>query len=243
MAFKFLTSYISTKAQEVHDGALKLVARWDPESVGEAQLAEWNSTAQEMARTAAKAEQDAIEAKKVVENIESNVARYTAAAEKLATAGNEEAANKAADQALDWNSKLESAQNEAEDAAEWAKETRVAAENAQRLVMEGRAKIEQAKRDQARALQEAKIAEQRRADRERMSGLTKGLSGADIAINAMAANARDAKEKAAADNIRSSVLGKAVENDAAINAALAEVDGGAKPVSLADKLAALKKNK
>ena len=55
--------------------------------------------------------------------------------------------------------------------------------------------------------------------------------------------AQAAREKAAADNIRSGVLGKAVEADAAINAALAEVDGGPKPTSLQDKLAALKNKK
>ena len=239
MSISFLTSYISTKARDLHDGAIKLVARWDPESVGEAQLAEWDSTAKEMASTAARAATDAKAAKDAVANIETNIARYTAAAEKLAVS-NESAANKAADQALDWASRLESAQNEASDAEAWATETLVAAENAQRLVMEGRTKIEQAKRDQARALQEAKVAEARREDRERMAGLTRGLSGADVAVNAMAANARSARESAAANNIRSGVLGKAVEQDAAINAALAEVDGAPKAQSLADKLAALR---
>lgn len=238
----FISNYISAKVQDLHDTAVKLVAKWDPESVGEAQLAEWDATAREMAATAAKAATDAKAAADALANIRSNVERYTAAAEKLA-ATNEIAANKAADQALEWNGKLEAAAAEASDAAQWATETRAAAENAQRLVLEGKSKIEQAKRDQARALQEAAVAEQRRADRERMAGLTKGLSGADVAVNAMAANAKVAREKAAADNIRSGVLGKAVEADAAINAALAEVDGGPKPTSLQDKLAALKNKK
>jgi hypothetical protein len=44
---------------------------------------------------------------------------------------------------------------------------------------------------------------------------------------------------AAAANIRSDVLGKGADADAAINAALAEVDGAPKPQSLAEKLAAL----
>ena len=235
----FLSSFVSTKVRDLHDGAIKLVAQWDPESVGEAQLAEWDSQAKEMATTAARAATDAKTAQDAVANIQSNVARYTAAAEKLA-ATNEVAANKAADQALEWASKLESAQSEANAATAWATETRTAAENAQRLVIEGRTKIENAKRDQARALQEAKVAEQRRADRERMAGITKGLSGADVALDAMAANAKAAREKAAADNIRSGVLGKASDDDAAINAALAAVDGKPKAQTLAEKLAALK---
>ena len=237
----FITSFVSTKVRDIHDGAIKLMAKWDPETVGETQLAEWDATAREMAATAAKAASDARDSANALANIQSNLDRYTAAAEKLATA-NEVAANKAADQALEWADKLDAAKVEAADAAVWAEETKVAAENAQRLVIEGKDKIEKAKREQARALQEAAIAEQRRADRERMAGLTRGLSGADVAIDAMAANAKAAREKAAADNLRSGVLGKVTDEDAAIKAALAEVDGTAKPKSLAEKLAVLKKN-
>lgn len=239
----FITNYISTKARDLHDGAVKLMAKWDPDSVGEAQLKEWDDSARDMAQTAARAATDAKTARDALANIQSNLDRYTSAAEKLLAAGNEDAANKAADQALDWAGKLETAKAEAQDAEQWAVETRSAAENAQRLVMEGRRKIEAAKREQARALQAEKVAEQRRADRERMAGISKGLNGADVAIDAMSANARAARERAEANNIRSGVLGKAVEADAAINAALAEVDGAPKSQSLQDKLAALKAKK
>lgn len=239
----FFTSLASTKIRDLRDGAVKLMAKWDPEGVGEAQIEEWNTTAEELARTAARAATDAKAATEALANIEANVNRYTAAAEKLMAAGNETAANKAADQALEWNAKLDDARTEATDAEQWAAETRAAAENAQRLVMEGRQKIEAAKREQARALQAEQVAEQRRAERERLAGLTRGLSGTDMAIDAMKANARGAKERAEANNIRSGVLGKAVEADAAINAALAEVDGKPKGQSLADKMAALKARK
>ena len=75
-----------------------------------------------------------------------------------------------------------------------------------------------------------------------MAGITTDLDGADIAINAMKSNPAEAKKAAAAANIRTGVLNKGAEADAAINAALAEVDGTAKPQSLADKLAALQKH-
>ena len=74
-----------------------------------------------------------------------------------------------------------------------------------------------------------------------MTGITKGLNGADAVLDAMAANTKAARENAAADNLRSGVLGKAVETDDAVRAALAEVEGDNKPKTLADKLAALKK--
>lgn len=102
------------------------------------------------------------------------------------------------------------------------------------------AAIDQAKRDQARAKQEQFIAEQRLKDRERMAGISNKLDGADIAINAMQANVVEARKAAAAANLRSGVLGKGADTDAAINAALAEVDGSPKPQTLSEKLAALK---
>ena len=237
----FLSSFVSTKARDLHDGAIKMVAKWDPETVAESQITEWDSQARELAATAAKAVTEAKTANDAVATLPANVARYTAAAEKLMAAGNETSANQAADSALEYQSRLESAQAEAADATLWAAETRAAAENAERLVLEGRSRVEAARRDQARAQREAQIAESRLHERERVAGISRGLSGADAALDAMKANAQEARERAEADRIRGNVLGKAVDKDAAINAALAEVDGKAQPVSLADKLARLKK--
>jgi len=84
------------------------------------------------------------------------------------------------------------------------------------------------------------VAEQRLHDRERLAGISNHLDGANAAINALQANAAKAKEAAAAANLRSGVLSKGSETDSAIAAALKEVDGGPKPQSLSDKLAALK---
>ena len=89
-----VSSIVTTKARDLHDTAIKLMAKWDPESVGEAQIAEWDNQARELARSAAKAQTDAKAASEALENIRKNIANYTAAAEKLA-ATNEAAANKA----------------------------------------------------------------------------------------------------------------------------------------------------
>jgi len=233
-------SYVSVKARNLHDSAIKAFAKWDPDSVGEAQLTEWDNQARDLARTAAKAANDAKAASDTVETIKKNVFNYTTAAEHLASS-NELAANKSADAALEWQGKLEGAMLEEQDAQSWAMETREAAERAQQLVIEGREKIERAKREQARALQEADVAARRRAERERIAGINKGLNGADAVLDAMSANTKAARENAAADNIRSGVLGKSVETDIAIRTALEEIETGSKPMTLADKLAALKK--
>lgn len=234
-----VSSIVTTKARGLHDTAIKLMAKWDPESVGEAQIAEWDNQARDLARSAAKAETDAKAARDAVANIQKNISNYTAVAEKLALT-NENAANKAADAALEWQSKLDAAVEEENDATAWAAEVKTAAERAQQLVIEGRDKIERAKREQARAANEAAVAANRRAERERLAGVTKGLNGADAVLDAMAANTKAAREQAAADNLRSGVLGKTVETDDVVKAALAEIEHGSKPQTLADKIAALK---
>jgi phage shock protein A len=236
----FFTSFFKSKMDSLHDGAIKLMASWDPAAVSAAQLREWDTQSQEMAEAAARAQTEAKTAGERLAHIQTNLSRYTAAAEKLMTSGNETAANKAADEALKFQSQLKDAEEEAADAAEWAAETRQAAENAQRLVVEGRQKLDRARRDQERAEQEARVAEARRAERERVAGITKGLSGTDAALDAMAANARAARERASASRIRSDALGKATDSDSAVAAALAEVDGKGKSNSLQEKLAALR---
>lgn len=234
----FVGSFINTAAKNIHDGAIKTLASWDPNTVGESQLLEWNNKAAELADMAVKAAADRDLAQKQVDDMTANIARYAAAAQKLAPI-NEVAANKAADQALALQAQLADAQTNLVDAQTWAVETRTTAEAAEEKVAKGRAAIEQAKRNQAHAKQEQTIAEQRLKDRERLAGISNNLDGADIAINAMKSNADAARAKAAAANLRTGVLSKGSETDAAINAALAEVDGTPKPQTLADKLAAI----
>ncbi len=234
----FLKSFVTTAARQVHDGAIKTMAQWDPTTVAEAQLTEWNDQAKQLADVAAKAATDAQTEKVKVENMLSEINRYTMAAQKL-MATNESAANIAADRALAVQADLKDAQAVQAEAQSWADETRANAELAETKVAQGRATIEQAKRDQARAIQSKEQAETRLRERERVAGITSGLSGGDIALDALKANAAKAKQDAVSANLRSNVLNKGNESDAAINAALAEVDGPPKGQTLAEKLATL----
>jgi len=236
----FLTSYVSTKARDLHTAGIQLIAKWDPESAGGAQIAEWDSQARDMAATAAKALTDASAMRKTADSIRENMQRYTRAAENLLSKGETAAAEQSADRALEFKSQLEVAEAEAVDAEAWAAETHDAAIKAQRLVAEGRSKIERVKRDQARAQREAEVASQRLAERQRIAGITRDVSGADAAIDAMSANTRKAREKATADRIRSDALGKISDDNKMIERALAEVDGVSTPKNLSDKLAALR---
>ena len=234
----FFKHFVTTTMRNIHDGAIKTLASWDPETVGEVQLAEWNQKAAELAKLAAEAAAERDSARKRVEQLEADFARYSAAAKKLAES-NATAAEKAVDQALELKEQLAEARQILEENQAWADETLVAAQAAQEKVAKGRQAIEAAKREQTRAKREQEIAEQRLKDRERMAGITRGLDGTDIAIDALKSNAAAAKKNAAAANIRSGVLNKGADADAAIQAALAEVDGKSKPKSLQDKLSQL----
>jgi len=239
----FFKSLVTTTARNIHDGAIKTVANWNPDLVGESQLEEWNQKAKELATMAAKAAAEYENQKAKVANLTNDVAKYTAAAEKLAST-NEPAANQAADRAIELSNELDEATLQMNDAKSWAEETMASATTAQEKVVSGRTAIENAKREQARANQQKTIAQEKLRDRERLAGINTGLDGADVAIDALRKNAAAAKQEAAAANIRANVLSKNVETDDAINAALAEVDHTSiKNQSLADKLNALKKQK
>lgn len=234
----FFKSYITTTMRNIHDGAIKTLASWDPETVGEAQLTEWNNKAADMAKLAAEAAAERDLSRKRVEQLEADFNRYSAAAKKLSES-NATAAEKAVDQALELKGQIDEAQQLLVENESWAAETLESAQSAQEKVAKGRQAIEAAKREQTRAVREQEIATQRLKDRERMAGITRGLDGADMAIDALKSNAAEAKKTAAAANIRSGVLNRGADADAAVKAALAEVDGTAKPKSLADKLAQL----
>jgi hypothetical protein len=188
---------------------------------------------------AAKAATDLNTAQNKVTGMKVDIARYTAAAEKL-IATNETAANTAVERATSLTGDLPAAMAEFTEAQSWAQETEAAAIAAEKRVSDGRAAIDAALHEQAHAKNEAAIASQRLADRERLAGITSHMDGADAAINALRANAAASKQASASANMRSKVLGANQDADSAINAALNEVDSGPAPQTLAEKLAKLK---
>lgn len=235
----FFDSLIKTGVSNVHDGLVATLANAAPDVVGQTQITQWQTDASKAADMAAKAATDLEAAQKKVDSMNADINRYTAAAEKLA-ATNEAAATVAVDRATQLTSDLPTAKQELDEAKSWANETLEAAQAAEKRVRDGRAAIDAALHAQEHAKREAEVASQRLADRERLAGINTHLSGADAAINALKASTDAAKQTAAAANMRSKVLGEGQDADASINAALAEVDNGPAPQTLAEKLAALK---
>lgn len=235
----FLGSMFKAESRTLHDDLVKLSAAHLSDLTSEAQLIEWEQHAAQLATVAAHAASEAKTANDEVVNLTSNVARFTAVAEKLA-ATNEAAAADALNKAEDFQSQLNGAKTNATDATSWANESRQNAENAQQMVMQGKTKLEASKRDQARAIERQHGAEERLAERQRAAGISNGLNSMDAVIDAMSANTKAAQEAAAAANLRSDMLGKASSSDDAIKAALDEVDHGPKPTTLAERIAALK---
>jgi phage shock protein A len=235
----FFGSLGKTVVGNVHDGAVKTLANIAPDVVGETQITQWREDAAKAADMAAKAATDYESAQKKFDSMKADIARYTAAAEKL-MATNEQAATTAIDRATQLNADLPAMQTQLAEAKSWAEETEQAAIAAEKRLTDGRAAITAALHAQEQAKNEAAIAAQRLADRERLAGITNSLNGADAAINALKATADAAKQKAASANMRAKVLGQNQDADAAINAALQEVTSGPAPQTLSEKLAALK---
>jgi chromosome segregation ATPase len=235
----FFNSFVTASARNLQDSAIKALAAWDPTTVGEAQLTEWNNKAAELATIAVKAAAERDTLRNTINTTKNDIARYTAAAEKL-QGTNDVAANKAVDQALALKTDLGALEQSFADADAWATETRTTAESAEQKVATGRKQIEDAKRELARSAQAKTVAEERLHDKERVAGITNNLSGTDVAINALKAGTEANRNKAAAANLRAGVLGHGSDSDDAVQKALAEVDGNPTPKTLADKLAALK---
>jgi chromosome segregation ATPase len=237
----FFKSLGDTVVHNVHDGAVKTLANIAPDVVGETQVTQWRVDAAKASDMAAKAATDLETAQKKFDGMKADIARYTTAAEKL-MATNESAANTAVDRATQLTNDLPAAESTLAEAKSWASETETAAIAAEKRVSEGRAAIDEALHAQVQAKNEAAIAAQRLADRERLAGINNHIDGADAAINALKANAAAARQQTASANMRSKVLGANQDADAAINAALGEIDHGTAPQTLAEKLAALKAN-
>jgi len=233
-------NYISTKMKDAKTNLIKAAASWDPEAVGESQLAEWNDQAEEMAEMAASAQIEYNSLLAKLASIKNNYNDYVTAAETLATK-NPTAANKAADQAMELMGQINVLDADVADAKLWMDETRSVAEAAQEKVRQGRDAIERAIREQKRATQEAATSKAKLEQRERMAGITSSVDGIDVAINAMKSNVADAKKESIANNIRSGVLNRGADEDTAIQDAIKASKGQTAPTTLTDKLASLKK--
>lgn len=147
-------------------------------------------------------------------------------------------AEKAADKALSLTETLESENATVAELEAWYNETKTAATAAEEKVANGRKAIEDAKREQQRAKHEAEIEQQRLADREHLSGITKDLDGSDAAINALKENAKAARLQAEAAKMQNQTLTGATAVDDSLEKAMHGLETPSKE-SLEEKLARL----
>jgi hypothetical protein len=253
----FLGNYLGVQAKALHDGLVKTLVSFDPEGASEAQLAAYGDKVTELEGIAAKAETQAQADGKQAADLTADAERHIKAVELLEqqVAAETDPARKAAKQkgltqvsqdAERLVGELETAKASAADSRGYADQMKDAHRQAVEKWTTGKTRLSQAKRDQERARIEADRAQERKADRERASGLTSGLDTTDLAVNAMAANTQKFKEKAAGARLTTDALTASSEGDAEAQAALAAVSGTAPAAgastssSLKDRLAALK---
>lgn len=240
-----LGNYLGVQVQALHDGIVKTVVNFDPEGASEAQLAEYHNKVDQLADIAAKAmTQAAADAARVIQ-LQASFDQHMKAAASL-DGSNEPAKQKALEKIVSdaetISGDLESAKASAADSSGYADQMKAAHGQAVDKWKNGRTHLDQAKRDQERARQDAARAAQQTADAERAAGLIKGLNGGDIALDAMAANTARLKEKAASARLTSGALSTATEGDDEAAKALAAAAGtsSAAGSSLAERMAALR---
>ena len=112
-----------------------------------------------------------------------------------------------------------------------------------RQLTEAKGNLERAKHDMAHA----KIQEDRSEARAQQASVVAGLhsaplSGLTVALNTMKDSAEEARQRAAANDMKAKALNgvKTASNDPNIVSAMAEANGDASPKTLAERLAALK---
>ncbi len=252
----FLASYLQSSFRTAKDGLIKTVAGFDPDGVQEAQLMEYKKAVDEIATTAAKTDAQLQSETQRIASQKTDIQRHLKALEILQAQADAEtdpiaktkkmAAVETESSRIDtMMNTLESDQTNLAQVQGYANELHAAHKTAVEKWTKGRANLERAKTEQARARLELDRAQERKADTERVAGLVGGLTGVDAGMNAMTANTKTMREKAAALNMTSTALNTSTGEDADIAAALAAADAPISvPVnvsSLKDRFAALNK--
>jgi chromosome segregation ATPase len=244
---RFLGFFASNKGADVADEFTKFVVGLDPATASKAELDVLQSHLAEIDGKLARAEQDAAREHRETTAAQALVDQYLAAAdilEKQVAAGTAEKTS--LDKLLATLEKamadLEREKEEDASAASWVAQLRESHDMMAAKL--GAAKTQL--KDAARALEQAKLseerAEQRSRDAKEAAGLIGGGGKLNIALDALQSKAAEAQAKARAAELSTSAIKPtgALDGDAAIQAALAAAKAPETTLSSSDRLAALK---
>ena len=252
----FLRNFLGAKGHEATDGLTKALVRLDPDAASQADLATMEQDLDRAGLAIQKLRADLTHEQAEFDHVSQQYHELMGAAELLQKKADDPATPE--DQRASVKTSLVSLLDRIEHLAPELDRDKQDVDSTQALLSEA----EQAYQDKAHALAEAKknldrahhdlqhatLEEQRAHDRAQQAEVVAGLrsspeSKLTIALNTMQQSAADARQRAAATDMKAKALsgaGQAAE-DSNVAAALAEVRGSTPSMSLGDRLAALKR--
>jgi hypothetical protein len=245
--FGFLSSFGKEKAKDAQQGFLQKLVAWDPETASKAEIEEMIKELDKITVEAGKANADFKREKAEADAANANYKKYLSAAELLNS--QVEAGDKSKQGSLETllakleelRPEVEREEREAAEAEEYFNQVKEMAEITAEKLKTAKATLERAQKDMRSAEIEKQRAEQRAAKAEQLAGLRKDTSSMGIALAAMSKQAEDARAKAAASDMKSTLLGDMKKEDPNIADALKDVSGEAPKGDVSSRLAALKK--
>src|SRR5690242_19903216 len=251
---QFMRNLVGVKADKAVQAGVEALVRWDPQSASEAELRTMEQHLDDLGQQVARARQSYDKEVREANTIQALSSQRMAAAEHLQSQLNAESdpAKKAdLEKSLatlvamleQMAPEVDREKKDVLDAKEFLEMLEKTYAEAGGKLREGRAQLERAQRDMARAGQQRQMAEQQAEAARRAAGLSSTTSSLNVALKAMQETATRDLANAESANMKAKLLKptQPEQEDANIARAMQMASGkGAAPTSLSDRLAALR---
>src|SRR5262252_8821361 len=246
----FISNLVGVKADKAVQAGVEALVRWDPQSASEAELRTMEQHLDDLGRQVATARQSYDREQKEADAIQALSQQRMAAAEQLQRqiAAEPDATRKASlEHSLEtlvtmleqMTPEVDREKKDVVDAKDFLEMLEKTYAEAGGKLREGRAQLERAQRDMARAGQQRQMAEQQADAARRAAGLTTTTSSLNVALKAMQDSAARDLANAEAANMKAKLLKptQPEQDDANIAQAMDYAAGKpAAPTSLSDRL-------
>lgn len=254
--FSFVKSFIGVKGKQLGQDVVQAIVEIDPEAATQAQLEEMEKDLDSAGAVLQKIRGDYDREVREAEAADKHYNQLLAAAEllqsKLTAAA--EADKPAIEASLaKLVAQLEQLKPEVDQEHQDVVEVKALLDEAQKAYKEkatalttAKQNLERTKRDMQRAVMQQERAEEQARRASEVAGLRQGPTNRlNVAVDAMQRRADEARAKAATAKMKTEALtstaSSVAESDPHIAEALKQVEGGARPSNLSDRLAALRR--
>jgi chromosome segregation ATPase len=253
--FDFLKHFALTKAEDAQTGFMQMLVRFDPEGASEAEIGQLDEALTKITRQMVVAKNDYDRELKEAQEIKKNYDLRVTAAERL-QAQMDQAADPAQKSAIeaslaklvadleDMLPKVEREAKQADEAKSYYEDLSSAVKTASERLKTARANLSDAQRRMNSAQLQAQKAAEQEERAKMLAGITKQAGAMGTALESMTKRAEELETQAAAHREKAALLAPPAHDEDPLIAQALQEAAGEKPaasVSLADRLAALKK--